>query len=199
MVKVVAESPEAVKQATCLNCAARLEYTQSEVKRHDSVNVCGGLDTRKWLNCPRCGNDVAPPSCVNTAGAKSVLTTEQHMALHGTRPDVLARIALANIGYLRNNKQGLAIAEACNKVRECVEELEALAQSGMVSAQTGESKLPPRPTGNNGASTDPESPLVRYGRAALKSAVLLEPMEDGYWTPWHIANGMLRNANESSR
>ena len=136
---------------------------------------------------------------VITAGAKSVLTAEQRTALHGTRTNVLARIALANIDYLRNNEKGLAIAEACNKVRECVEELEALAQSGMVSAQTGENKLPPRPTGNNGAATDPESPLVRYGRAALQSAVLLEPMADGYWTPWHIANGMLRNANESSR
>lgn len=29
--------------------------------------------------------------------------------------------------------------------------------------------------------------LDRYGRAQPGSVLLLEPMEDGYWTPWHIA------------
>ena len=77
---------------------------------------------------------------LSTTAAK--LTTEQHMALHGTRPDVLARIALVHLGYLRNNKQGLKIAEVCDKIRECVEELEVLARVGAVekpdSTQMGE-------------------------------------------------------------
>ena len=65
---------------------------------------------------------------VSDCKATGFLTTEQHMALHGTRADVLARVALVNLGYLRNNKQGLKITEACEKIRECIEELEALAQ-----------------------------------------------------------------------
>lgn len=62
-------------------------------------------------------------------------------------------------------------------------------------AQIDESKLPPRPTGHNGPDADPDSPLVRYGRASRDSGLLLEPMADGYWTPWHIANELLRAAN----
>lgn len=133
---------------------------------------------------------------VSNTTATEPLTTEQHMTLHGTRADVLARIALVNLGYLRGNKQGLRIAEACDEIRDCVEELEALVQS--VSSHSAarvidESKFPPRPTGSNDVNTDPDSPLIRYGRAKAESGVLLEPMDDGYWTPWHIANGMLRN------
>lgn len=61
-----------------------------------------------------------------------------------------------------------------------------------VLAQPDESKLPPRPAGHNGPDADPDSPLVRYGRASKEGGALLEPMADGYWTPWHIANEMLR-------
>jgi hypothetical protein len=60
--------------------------------------------------------------------------------------------------------------------------------------QPDESKLPPRPAGSNDADTDPDSPLKRYGRASKESGLLLEPMADGYWTPWHIANELLRAA-----
>jgi hypothetical protein len=33
--------------------------------------------------------------------------------------------------------------------------------------------------------------LVRYGRAGEGSQWLLVPMEDGYWTPWHVAQAAL--------
>ena len=58
MVKVIGEAPEVVKQATCHHCAARLEYTQSEVKRHDGRDYSGGADGREWIDCPRCSNEV---------------------------------------------------------------------------------------------------------------------------------------------
>jgi hypothetical protein len=61
-----------------------------------------------------------------------------------------------------------------------------------------ESKMPPRPAGSNDANTDPDSPLVRYGRAGKETGLLLEPLPDGYWTPWHIANEMLREARRAA-
>lgn len=58
MIKVIGEAPEAVKQATCHHCAAKLEYTQNEVKRYDGKDYSGGPDGREWINCPRCSNEV---------------------------------------------------------------------------------------------------------------------------------------------
>jgi hypothetical protein len=58
--------------------------------------------------------------------------------------------------------------------------------------------MPPRPAGSNDANTDPDSPLVRYGRAGKETGLLLEPLPDGYWTPWHIANEMLREARRAA-
>lgn len=55
MVKVIGESPEAVKQTTCHNCAAKLEYTPSDVKRRDGKDYSGGPDGQEWIDCPRCG------------------------------------------------------------------------------------------------------------------------------------------------
>lgn len=64
--------------------------------------------------------------------------------------------------------------------------------------QIDESKLPPRPAGSNDANTDPDSPLARYGRARKETGLLLEPMPDGYWTPWHIANEKVRDLEEEA-
>ena len=129
-----------------------------------------------------------PKVMVSDCGATRLLTTEQHMSLHGTRADVLARVALVNLGYLRNNKQGLKIADACDKIRECIEELEAL-------AQLSNNSLPPRPDGQQRCRRRSNKPVgaIRTCRAGPDSGVLLEPMADGYWTPWHIANSMLSN------
>ena len=58
MVKVVGEAPEAVKHATCSHCAAKLEYTKSEVREKHGTDYGGGPDGREWIVCPRCGHDV---------------------------------------------------------------------------------------------------------------------------------------------
>lgn len=59
----------------------------------------------------------------------------------------------------------------------------------------GDEVIPPRPAGYNDASTDPGSPLQRWGKPRHEGAkLLLQPLDDGYWTPWHIANEMLRSA-----
>lgn len=56
MVKVIGEAPEAVKQTVCRACAARLEYTQHEVKEYHGTDISGGPDGMEWIDCPRCGN-----------------------------------------------------------------------------------------------------------------------------------------------
>jgi DNA-directed RNA polymerase subunit RPC12/RpoP len=57
-VKVVGEAPEAVKQATCRHCAARLEYAPVDMQRRDGTDYTGGADGCEWINCPRCGHQV---------------------------------------------------------------------------------------------------------------------------------------------
>lgn len=58
MPRVIGEDPQAVKQATCKSCAARLEYTQSEVQERHGTDYSGGPDGREWIVCPRCGHEV---------------------------------------------------------------------------------------------------------------------------------------------
>lgn len=85
--------------------------------------------------------------------------------------------------------------------RNCLDVI-AAGDAGVPAApahQPDESKLPPRPAGSNDANTDPDSPLMRYGRASKESGLLLEPMDDGYWTPWHIANELLRAALKETK
>ena len=58
MVKVVGDAPEHIKQTTCRHCAARLEYTQSEVTRRTGRDYDGGGYVQELLKCPRCGSEV---------------------------------------------------------------------------------------------------------------------------------------------
>jgi hypothetical protein len=58
MVKVVGEAPEAVKQAVCRHCAAKLEYVPKDVHRRDGKDYSGGADGQEWIDCPRCGHEV---------------------------------------------------------------------------------------------------------------------------------------------
>lgn len=54
-------------------------------------------------------------------------------------------------------------------------------------------KFPPRPSGYNDSTADPDSPLERWGKPRHEgSKLMLQPLPDGYWTPWHIANDLLR-------
>lgn len=58
MPKLTGDDPEAIKYATCKQCAARLQYTLSEVQSRHGVDYSGGPDGREWIVCPRCGHDV---------------------------------------------------------------------------------------------------------------------------------------------
>jgi len=58
MVRIIGDAPETVKQATCYNCATRLEYTMNEVKAYHGKDYSGGSDGREWINCPKCGKEV---------------------------------------------------------------------------------------------------------------------------------------------
>jgi hypothetical protein len=58
MIKVIGESPEAVKQTVCRHCAAKLEYTPSDVKERHGTDYGGGPDGKEWIDCPRCNHEV---------------------------------------------------------------------------------------------------------------------------------------------
>lgn len=58
MVKVIGEAPEQVKHTTCKHCAARLEYTLSDVKEVQGVDYSGGPDGHEYIYCPRCNHKV---------------------------------------------------------------------------------------------------------------------------------------------
>ena len=58
MVTVVGHDPQAVKTVTCKECAAKLEYTLSEVKAYHGKDYSGGQDGHKWIDCPKCCNKV---------------------------------------------------------------------------------------------------------------------------------------------
>lgn len=55
-VRIIGESPQAMRQATCSNCAAVLEFTDADTKFDTSHDYAGGSDTYRILVCPRCTN-----------------------------------------------------------------------------------------------------------------------------------------------
>ena len=58
MIRLIGEDPQALKQATCKNCGARLEYTNSEVKSQHGKDYGGGAYGREYIECPRCKHEV---------------------------------------------------------------------------------------------------------------------------------------------
>lgn len=58
MVRVLGEAPEMFKQTVCKHCAAKLEYTLSEVRQQTVKDYGGGSDLVKWIDCPRCTSKV---------------------------------------------------------------------------------------------------------------------------------------------
>lgn len=58
MAKIVGRDEKAVKQVTCRNCAARIEYTASETTSHVHHDYGGGSDTYYYLKCPKCSEDI---------------------------------------------------------------------------------------------------------------------------------------------
>lgn len=141
------------------------------------------------------------PTLMVTTGGNAVMT----VSLPGADPHLewslrygdpvavrfLAASVIESFDYLLSSNINMTEATRRLRVlRAAVRET----PSGVALPAIDESKLPPRPAGSNDANTDPDSPLVRYGRASKDSGGLLEPMADGYWTPWHIANELLRAA-----
>lgn len=53
-VEVIGEDPKAFKEITCSACAARLRYTESDVKNRIERDYGGGSDTVFYIMCPRC-------------------------------------------------------------------------------------------------------------------------------------------------
>jgi hypothetical protein len=59
MAKVVGTNPSAVKQITCWNCAAIVEYTKGEVRNlWSGTDYGGGSDGADGFNCPNCGKEI---------------------------------------------------------------------------------------------------------------------------------------------
>ena len=58
MVTFIGEAGVAKKQAVCMKCDARIEYTRSEVREYHGKDWSGGADGKEWINCPRCGGEV---------------------------------------------------------------------------------------------------------------------------------------------
>ena len=57
-VRIIGEAPEAMRQATCSNCAARLEFTDADTKVETHRDYTGGSDTYRILTCPRCSKQL---------------------------------------------------------------------------------------------------------------------------------------------
>ena len=63
MIKVIGRDDAAVKQITCRSCAARLEYTPSDVQKlWRGTDIGGGADGGDGFRCPQCGNNVITKS-----------------------------------------------------------------------------------------------------------------------------------------
>lgn len=58
MVKVVGEDTEMIKRTSCRKCAARLEYTLSEVRQSKHYDYTGDCDIVNHITCPKCGDEV---------------------------------------------------------------------------------------------------------------------------------------------
>lgn len=58
MVEIVGRDTKQVKQTSCRNCAARLEYTQSEVTEQHGTDISGTGYTQGSIKCPGCGAKV---------------------------------------------------------------------------------------------------------------------------------------------
>lgn len=58
MIKIIGEDGQHVKQCSCKKCAAKLEYTLSEVQERKVSDYTGGVDIVGYLTCPRCSAEI---------------------------------------------------------------------------------------------------------------------------------------------
>lgn len=61
MIKIIGEDSQYVKHCSCKTCAAKLEYTLSELKTMTTKDYTGGSDTSYYINCPRCNAEIYLP------------------------------------------------------------------------------------------------------------------------------------------
>jgi DNA-directed RNA polymerase subunit RPC12/RpoP len=57
-VKIVGQDNSVVKEITCRNCGARLQYTPSDEKRDYTSDYLGGKDYYNYIRCVGCGKKV---------------------------------------------------------------------------------------------------------------------------------------------
>lgn len=57
MVRVIGQDPKAVKECTCNNCSARLEYTRQDIFVH-RYSACGRSESDNAIRCAQCGSVV---------------------------------------------------------------------------------------------------------------------------------------------
>ena len=50
--------PEALKEATCMSCGARLEYTKGDVQDFRREHYGGDSTIGTYVVCPKCGERV---------------------------------------------------------------------------------------------------------------------------------------------
>lgn len=58
MIKIIGEDGQHVKQCSCKNCAAKLEYTLSEIREKKVSDYTGDTEIVRYLACPRCGHEI---------------------------------------------------------------------------------------------------------------------------------------------
>ena len=58
MVKLVGQDQSQVKRVTCKNCASVLEYTVSEIEKHEGRDCTGESDEYEHVKFPSCNSKV---------------------------------------------------------------------------------------------------------------------------------------------
>jgi DNA-directed RNA polymerase subunit RPC12/RpoP len=56
-IRVIGKDLKIVKNATCYNCAALLEFAPSDI-RERRESCMGDIDTKRYINCPDCNTEV---------------------------------------------------------------------------------------------------------------------------------------------
>lgn len=59
-VTIVDEKPDptVVKQAVCRKCGVKLEYLPIDVKERSTRDYTGDSGGARWIDCPKCQNEV---------------------------------------------------------------------------------------------------------------------------------------------
>lgn len=58
MIRVIGTAQKEIHEATCKNCASKLEYTLNEVKEYNGRDYSGGSDGHRYIRCPSCSDKI---------------------------------------------------------------------------------------------------------------------------------------------